>query len=184
MIAYLSGTILHHTKDGAVVLVAGIGYEVLGFWLGRIALGTKLDLYTYHYLENQTIPRLIGCPTKEGKDLLLELISVSGVGPKMAGKILDAASPATIKAAITAGNLDFLMSIKGLGKKTAQKIILDLGKTLVEATTSAESYIYDALRELSFDKREIDHVLEKLDLTGLSESAALSLVLKTLGKKS
>lgn len=183
MIGYLSGTILHYTADGAVILVGGIGYEVIGLWLGRQTLGSNLTLYTYHYLENQTIPRLIGCQTKEGRDLLVDLISVSGVGPKLAGKILDATTPSAIKTAITNADLDFLIAIKGLGKKTAQKIILDLGKTLVEATSSANSYIYEALRELSFDKREIDRVLESLDLTGLSESAALSIVLKNLGKK-
>lgn len=184
MIAYLSGTLLHHTKDGAVILVNGIGYEVLGPWLGRQTLGSQQSIYTYHYLENESLPRLIGCQTKEGRDLLIELITVNGVGPKMAGRILDAATPSAIKSAITSADLDFLTHIKGLGKKTAQKIILDLGKTLVEATSSANSYIYDALKELSFDKREIDRVLESLDLTGLSESAALSIVLKTLGKKS
>lgn len=183
MIAYLSGQLLHHTQDGAVIITGGVGYEVIGLWLGRRSVGSNLEIYTYHYLENQTIPRLIGCQTKEGRDLLIELIGVSGVGPKLAGKILDAASPAAIKTAITSGDLDFLTHIKGLGKKTAQKIILDLGKTLVEATSSANSYIYDALRELSFDKREIDKVLESVDLTGLSESTALSLVLKQLGKK-
>lgn len=183
MITYLSGQLLHHTQDGAVIVVSGVGYEVIGLWLGRQTVGSSLTLYTYHYLENQTIPRLIGCQTKEGRDLLIELISVSGVGPKLAGKILDAASVAAIKTAITSADLDFLTSIKGLGKKTAQKIILDLGKTLVEATSSANSYIYDALRELSFDKREIDRVLESIDLTGLSESAALSVVLKKLGQK-
>jgi holliday junction DNA helicase RuvA len=182
MISYLSGTLLTHTPDGAVIEVQGVGYEVIGLWLGRVALSTKLAVHTYNYLENQTIPRLIGCQTKEGRDLLLELISVSGVGPKLAGKILDAASPAAIKSAITSADLDFLTHIKGLGKKTAQKIILDLGKTLVEATSSAYTYIYDALKELSFDKREIDKALEKLDLTGLSESAALSTVLKSLGR--
>ncbi len=184
MISYLSGQLLHHTKDGAVILVDHTGYEVIGLWLGRLAIGVDLTLYTYHYLENQTIPRLIACQTKEARDLLIELITVNGVGPKMAGRILDSASVSSIKSAITSADLDFLTHIKGLGKKTAQKIILDLGKTLVEATSSANSYIYDALKELSFDKREIDKVLESLDLTGLSESSALSLVLKSLGKKS
>jgi Holliday junction DNA helicase RuvA len=183
MISYLEGKLIHHTKDGAVILVNGIGYEVIGLWLGRQSVGTDLALYTYHYIENESLPRLIGCQSKEGRDLLIELITVNGVGPKMAGRILDAASVPAIKTAITTADLDFLTHIKGLGKKTAQKIILDLGKTLVEATSSANSYIYDALRELSFDKREIDHVLESLDLTGLSESAALSLVLKKLGQK-
>jgi Holliday junction DNA helicase RuvA len=183
MISYLSGSLLHHTKDGAVIDVGGVGYEAIGLWLGRQTLGTSVKLYTYHYLENQTIPRLIACQSKEARDLLIDLIGVSGVGPKMAGKILDAAPVAAIKTAITTGDLDFMTQIKGLGKKTAQKIILDLGKTLVEATSSANSYIYDAMRELNFDKREIDRVLASLDLTGLSESAALSLVLKSLGKK-
>lgn len=183
MIAYLSGELLHHTKDGAVILSGGIGYEVIGLWLGRQVLGSDIDIYTYHYIENESIPRLIGCQSKEGRDLLIELITVNGVGPKMAGRILDAASVSSIKTAITSADLDFLTSIKGLGKKTAQKIILDLGKTLVEATSSANSYIYDALKELSFDKREIDRVLESVDLTGLSESQALSLILKRLGQK-
>ena len=183
MISYLSGKLLHHTKDGATIVVSGIGYNVIGLWLGRIALGTELVVYTYHYIEQESIPRLIGCQSKEGRDLLIELITVNGVGPKMAGRILDAASVSAIKTAITGADLDFLTHIKGLGKKTAQKIILDLGKTLIEATSSANSYIYDALRELAFDKREIDKVLETLDLTGLTESAALSIVLKALGKR-
>jgi len=183
MIAHLDGKLLYHTKDGAVIEVAGVGYEVIGLWLGRLPLGESVKLYTYHYLENESIPRLIGCQTLSGRELLLQLISVSGVGPKLASKIMSSSSPKSIMTAITSGDLDFLTSIKGLGKKTAQKIILDLGKTLVEATSSANSYIYDALKELAFDKREIDKVLESLDLTGLSESAALSLVLKSMGKK-
>lgn len=183
MIAHLSGKLIYHTKDGAVVEVSSVGYEIIGLWLGRVKLGEQIDVYTYHYLENESIPRLIGCQSLAARELLLQLISVSGVGPKLASKILDAAPPQSIMSAITSGDLDFLMNIKGLGKKTAQKIILDLGKTLVEATSSANSYIYDALKELSFDKHEIDRVLESLDLTGLSESASLSLVLKSLGKK-
>ena len=173
---------LTHTKDGAIIDVGGVGYEVIGLWLGRIPLGSDLTLYTYHYLENQAIPRLVGCQTPDARTLLLELIGVNGVGPKLASKILDAGPASTIKSAIVNANLDFLTSIKGLGKKTAQKIILDLGKTLVDATSSANQYIYDALKELSFDQREIDRVLATLDLTGLSESAALSLVLKKLGQ--
>ncbi|MFH1243991.1 MAG: Holliday junction branch migration protein RuvA [bacterium] len=182
MIAYLSGELLTHTKDGAIIIVGGVGYEVIGLWLGRVAPGTKLTLYTYHYLENQSIPRLVGCQTPEGRDLLLELISVNGVGPKMAGRILDAASVPAIKNAITSANLDFLTHIKGLGKKTAQKIILDLGKTLVTATTSANQFIYDALKELAFAKHEIDRAIERTNLTGLTESAALSQILQTLGR--
>ena len=183
MISYLSGTIHKHTSYGAIILVNGIGYEVIGMWLGRLTQDSPISLYTYHYLENESIPRLIGCESFEARKLLIDLVGVNGVGPKMASRILDSASPTAIKTAITSGDLDFLVSIKGLGKKTAQKIILDLGKTLVEAVSSANTYIYDALMGLAFDKREIDKVLESSDLTNLSESQALSLVLKKLGKK-
>lgn len=182
MIAYLTGTLLTHTREGAIITVSGVGYEVYGLWLGRVALGSAVTVYLYHYLENQTIPRLIACQTLQARELLLDLIGVSGVGPKLASKILNAGTPTTLRSAITTGDLDFLTSIKGLGKKTAQKIILDLAKTLVESTTSAHAYIYEALRELAFDKREIDQALQNLDLSGLSESSALSLVLKTLGR--
>ena len=87
MISYLSGKLLHHTKDGAVIVVSGVGYEVIGLWLGRQTIGTDLNIYTYHYIENESIPRLIGCQSKDGRDLLIELITVNGVGPKMAGRI-------------------------------------------------------------------------------------------------
>lgn len=183
MIAYLKGRLLSHTADGGVIQVQGVGYEVIGLWLGEHKLGEEIELYTYHYLENQSLPRLIGCKSLAARSLLLELIGVSGVGPKMAGKILDSAPPQAIMSAITSADLDTLTKIKGLGKKTAQKIILELGKTLVESTNSAENYIYQALRGLSFEKSEIDRAVEAVDLTGLSESQALSLVLKKLGRK-
>ncbi|HBD02415.1 MAG: Holliday junction ATP-dependent DNA helicase RuvA [Microgenomates group bacterium GW2011_GWC1_46_16] len=184
MIAYLSGTLLTHTAGGAIIEVGGVGYDVIGLWLGRQTVGSKLSLYLYHYLENQSIPRLIGCPSAEARSLLLELISVNGVGPKMAGKILDSASVPALKTAITSADLDFLTTIKGLGKKTAQKIILDLGKTLVDSQSSAHGYIYEALRELSFEKREIDRAIEHSDLTGKTESEALGIILKALGRTS
>ncbi len=182
MIAKLTGTLDSHTPDGAIIEVEGIGYEVIGQWLGKHPLGKKIEVFTYNYLENQVVPRLIACESMQAKNLLLELISVSGVGPKLGRKILDSISPQELMTAITSQDLDTLTSIKGLGKKTAQKIILELGKTLVETTTSAHTYIYDALRELSFEKREIEQAIVSLDLTGLSESQALGEVLKKLGR--
>lgn len=182
MIAYLSGTLLAHTGEGAIISVNGLGYEVIGLWLGRIQVASAVELYTYHYLENQTIPRLVGCQSAAARSLLLELISVNGVGPKLAGKILDAGSISALKNAITSADLGYLTHIKGLGKKTAQKIILDLGKTLVDTKSSAHEFLYEALRGLSFDKSEIDRAISKLDLAGKGESEALGLVLKALGR--
>ena len=182
MLSYLSGCILAHTKDGAIIGTDTLGYEVIGAWLGRHSLGEAITVWTYQYFENQSIPRLVGCETLAGRELLIQLLGVNGVGPKMGSRIVDAGSADRLTSAITGGDLDFLTHIKGLGKKTAQKIILELGKTLVDAGTTANSYLYDALSELKFTRGEIDKAIAATDLTGLSESSALGAVLKTLGR--
>ena len=183
MLAYLKGHILAHTKDGAIVATGATGHEVIGAWLGRKSVGDEVVVWTYEYLENQSIPRLVGCQSAEGRALLIELLGVNGVGPKMAGRILDAGSAAQIKQAITSGDLAFLGSVKGLGKKTAQKIVLELGKILVDATTTANAFLYDALGELKFTRAEIDRVLATINITDLSESEALAKVLQALGRR-
>ncbi len=184
MIAYLQGTILAYTKDGAIVQSGEIGYDCTGAWLSRLPVGDPVSLYTYHYLENQTIPRLIAVPTSEARSLLIELLSVSGVGPKMAGRILDALPPAKLISAITVGDLSTLTSVKGLGKKTAQKIILELGKTLVLESSSATLPYLDALLSLGFSRSEIETAVKNTDVTNLTENQAITVLLRSLGKRS
>lgn len=182
MQAYLNGTILTHTQDGAIVVVAGVGYDCTGSWLKSVALGTQIEFYTYHYLENQSIPRLIAVKTAQARELLIELLSVSGVGPKMAGRILDTFAPPELITAITTGDITTLSRVKGLGKKTAQKIILELGKTLV-LDVSVESHPYfDALVSLGFSRSEIETAIQTTDVSGLSDNAAVSALLRALGR--
>ncbi|MEI6690779.1 MAG: Holliday junction branch migration protein RuvA [bacterium] len=182
MLAFLSATILTHTKDGAIVRVGDLGYEVIGTWLGREPVGTKLDIFTYQYYENESIPRLIGTPTKIAREFLMELMTVQGVGPKMASRILDSADITRLKKAITEGDINTLRGVKGLGLKTAQKIILELGKKLVSEETSGNTTVYQALQELGFSKIEIDQAITKSNLDGLSENECISAVLKNLGR--
>lgn len=182
MQAYLNGTILSHTKDGAIIVVAGVGYDCTGSWLKTLPVGTALELYTYHYLENQSIPRLIAVKSSVARELLIELLSVSGVGPKMAGRILDALTPPQLLTAITSSDVTTLSQVKGLGKKTAQKIILELGKTLVlDSTTKSHPY-FEALVSLGFSRSEIESAIQATDVTGLSDNAAISALLRALGR--
>lgn len=180
MLAYLQGTIHTHTAAGAIVLVGPVGYECLGAWLTRLPLGDPVELYTYHYLENDNLPRLIAVPSLAARTLLIELLSVSGVGPKLAGRILDALTPERLVTAVTAGDLDTLSSVKGLGKKTAQKIILELGKTLVLDGTTNTPW-NDALSSLGFSPSEISRAVKNTELAGLADSQALTALLRTLG---
>ena len=182
MQAYLAGTILEHTNDGAIVLVAGVGYACAGSWLKSIPPGDEVTLFTYHYLENQSVPRLIAVKTSASRELLIELISVSGVGPKMAGSILDALTPHALLSAITSSDIDTLTSVKGLGKKTAQKIILELGKTLVLDSTVATHPYFEALVSLGFTRSEIETAIKSTDVTGLSDNQAVTALLRSLGR--
>lgn len=180
MLAYLQGTILAHTKNGAIILSGTLGYDCIGGWLLTKPLGTQIELYTYHYLENQSIPRLLALQSLQARSLAIALLDVSGVGPKVAGRILDTLSPSTLLEAITTGDLTLLSTVKGLGKKTAQKIILELGKTLVLENASSSPYT-EALRSLGFTPAEIENALKTTDTTNLSESQALTALMRTLG---
>ena len=182
MIAYLKGTILEFTKEGAIIHINGVGYEVVGSWLGKFSVNEEVEVYTYEYLENSSIPRLIACRSFEARSIFLSLLSVSGVGPKMAGRIVDALNPQELISAITSGDLEVLGKVKGLGKKTAQKIILELGKILVTSSTSKDANLIEALSSLKFTPQEIKDAIAHTDLQGLSESAQISALLKTLGK--
>lgn len=181
MIAYLKGTILAHIEGGAIVTTDNIGYALIGTWLSRRAIGTSVELYCYHYLENQSIPRLLAVESLEARGLVISLLDVSGVGPKMAGRILDTLAPADLVSAITTGDLSTLSKVKGLGKKTAQKIILELGRTLVLGSNISSPYT-EALLSLGFTKAEVDHALKTTKTDGLSESQALGALMRNLGR--
>lgn len=183
MLSFLHGTILAYTKDGAIIRVGDLGYEVIGSWLLREPLATEHDIYTYQYYENENIPRLIGVADQASRHFLMELMTVQGVGPKMASRIVDSADIDKLKAAITKGDLTTLKGVKGLGTKTAQKIILELGKKLVDSEATTNSTVYEALLGLGFSRGEIDQAISKSDLTGLSDNQSVALVLKNLGRR-
>lgn len=181
MIAFLTGTIHSHTKDGAVILAGPLGYEVIGSWLGRKPLGTAVEAWIYEYLENESIPRMVGCQSEGDRNLFLQLLSVQGVGPKMASRIVDTLPGNALIQAITGGDVDMLSTVKGLGKKTAQKIILELGKILVTDVSPAHAGLYEALSSLKFTRHEIDRAIEKSNLEDMTESQQLTVLLRTLG---
>jgi Holliday junction DNA helicase RuvA len=182
MLAYLRGTILIHTKDGAIITTSDLGYEVIGAWLHKEAVGTQVTVWTYQYLENQSVPHLVALQSETARSLFLELISVSGVGPKMGSRILDTLPPTELIRAIHTGNTTALCRVKGLGKKTAQKMILELGKILVTEATPAYAGLYEALTALGFRTEEIDQALKATSIDGMDEDQAITAILRALGR--
>ena len=127
MIAYLKGKVLTITSETAIVEVGGVGYELYcsGGAFRKITVGEVVELYTYLQVKEDGIT-LFGFVNPKEKELFLKVISVSGVGPKMGIAILTGLSADEFTQAIATADVKRLSAVKGLGKKTAEKIVLEL----------------------------------------------------------
>lgn len=133
MIAYLKGKILEKSENLIILEVNNVGYEVnisLNTYL-TLANKEECELFTYLQVKEDGIS-LFGFSTKSEKELFTNLITVNGVGPKMAITILSGASITDIVTAIVSEDSKMLSKFKGVGKKTAERIILELKEKLGE----------------------------------------------------
>lgn len=141
MIAYLKGRVLTITSETAIVEVGGVGYELYcsGGAFRKITVGETVELYTYLQVKEDGIT-LFGFANPKEKELFLKVISVSGVGPKMGIAILTGLSADEFTQAIATADVKRLSAVKGLGKKTAEKIVLELhGKISAAEVMSASA---------------------------------------------
>lgn len=127
MFSYINGEIAEISGSNVVVDVGGIGYElaVSYFTLADCKLGQKKRFYTYLQVREDGVS-LFGFSTLEEKSMFLNLISVSGVGCKMAQAVLSGMDSVSLATAIFREDTKSLTKIKGLGKKTAERIVLEL----------------------------------------------------------
>lgn len=141
MIGYIKGKILNITPDYALIETAGgLGFEVVCSYsaFSSLAGKTEGELYTYLQVGENGVA-LYGFSSQEEKNMFLKLITVSGVGPKMGIAVLSGLNVADLATAIATSDVKRLSSIKGLGKKTAERIILELReKVTAPAAQSAE----------------------------------------------
>ncbi|MBR2646613.1 MAG: Holliday junction branch migration protein RuvA [Clostridia bacterium] len=127
MIAYLRGRVLTTTAETVILDVNGVGYEAYcsGGAFKKITQGEIAELYTYLQVKEDGVT-LFGFESPKEKELFLKLISVSGVGPKMGIAILAGLSADEFAQAVATADVKRLSAVKGLGKKTAEKIVLEL----------------------------------------------------------
>lgn len=140
MIGYVKGNILSLTPDTALILTeSGVGFEILISAAAYDSLASKKEggLYTYMQLREDGVS-LFGFAQTEEKEMFLKLISVSGVGPKMGIAVLSGMKAGDVAAAIATNDVKRLSAVKGLGKKTAERIILEL-REKVQTIVSAEA---------------------------------------------
>jgi len=168
MIAYLKGTI-KNIKEGCITIIVNdvIGYDV---FLSQVdiavcQIGSQLELFCYHHITDRG-QSLYGFLNKSAKDLFLLLIdNVAGIGPKSALKIIGKAQPQDLINVIESGDVDMLASY-GLGKKTAEKIMLGLKDKLMITDapnlTPKQSDAIDALVNLGYSNQEAREALKNV----------------------
>ena len=128
MIQYIHGT-LCEISDGMIIVEAGgIGYgiNVPASVIGELpAVGTEVRIYTYYSVKEDS-QSLFGFLYKEDREMFVQLIGINGIGPKGALAILSALRPDDLRMAIITGDAKAISSAQGIGKKTAERVILDL----------------------------------------------------------
>lgn len=127
MIGYLKGKIKYLSPDYVLIEVNGVGYEVVcsGAAFSRLSGAAEGEVYTYMQVKEDGVS-LFGFADVKEKELFLKLTSVQGVGAKMAIALLSSMRPSEISEAIASADSKRLSAVKGLGKKTAERIILEL----------------------------------------------------------
>jgi len=189
MIARLEGKVAAKGEDHLVVRVGGIGFKVYvpSPTLARVELGEEIELDTHlHVRENEL--SLYGCEGSEELAFFHLLLGVPGVGPRLALNMLSHGPLAKLRQAIGLGDVATLTHIPGIGRKTAERIILDLKDKVVveELPTPGEGARYDpqaveALISLGYSAAEARAALENLPGDELSLEEQILWALRHLG---
>lgn len=185
MIAYLEGAVLQKTNSYIIVQAEGLGYKVFVTpEVLEVRLGDRVSLYTYMKVSEDG-QSLFGLPDFASLQFFELLITVSGVGPKMALAILSAAKADAVRQAIASQDAAIFTRISGVGLKTAEKIIVELKNkvgVLESALSGAGSTeTFDALLGLGYNQREVRDVINKIDTT-LPVQEQIKQALKFFGK--
>lgn len=179
MIGYLAGEVKLIDESKILIVQGGIGYEVNLPLASLITLqpGTSIELYVHTHVREDQIS-LFGFFDDNERQLFRKLISVSGVGPKSALGILSVATPSTIIRAIASANVDLFPKVPGVGRKTVEKLILELKNSfnLDQAAKDETDAMRDArlaLETLGYNQKDITAAL-----TNISPSGAMNEIIR------
>ncbi|HKX72496.1 MAG TPA: Holliday junction branch migration protein RuvA [Candidatus Saccharimonadales bacterium] len=191
MIAHVSGEVVEKTANALIIDVGGLGYEVqvAAHDFEAAALGQAIKLYTHDHLR-ENAHELFGFSHLTAKRLFELLISVSGVGPKMALAILSLGNIESTRSAIAMGDSSFVQRASGVGKRIAERITVDLRDKVGAPGTAATSDApmtglpgddaLDALLALGYTMQQANEALAQVD-TKLDVQARIKLALRVIG---
>ncbi|MBR4986152.1 MAG: Holliday junction branch migration protein RuvA [Proteobacteria bacterium] len=185
MIGFLRGTVLNVDRSELIVEAgqSGVGYRIClaAPEAAMPAPGEAVELHIYTQVREDAI-ELYGFRTRDERTLFTLLISVKGIGAKVAVSLLSMLSPGEVQVAVLTGNVALLKKVPGIGAKVAQRLVLELQEALkayhfadaIPETSArpvpvaAHADTRSALRNFGFSESDIDKVLERLDASGES----------------
>lgn len=191
MISYLQGKIIHKKNQKITLLtVGGVGYEILvtPVFYVDLVLNTDASIFTYMVVRENAM-ELCGFSNLAEKDLFLKFLDVNGVGPKSALNIISLGSVEEISSAIARGDVNYLTKVSGIGKRTAERIVVELKNKVDSLSTKLENInsenlgeAVDALVSLGYSKEEARETARSLESEGKSSEELIRQALRILGK--
>lgn len=197
MYAYISGTVEETDLNGVVIGNNGIGYYIQcpTSVMNSVSIGQNAKIYTYQHVREDAII-LFGFLTKEDRTMFLRLISVSGIGPKIGLQVLSSLSAGDLAMILVGGDANALTRVPGIGKKTAQRMILELREkvdndelvnaTVQKGTAPQSSMISDAiyaLAALGYSSQEASKAVESVAPDCKDTESIIRAVLKSLDRR-
>jgi Holliday junction DNA helicase RuvA len=175
MIGHLRGTILEKHPNQVIVEAAGVGYDVqipISTYTSLASEGAAVALRIYTHVREDSL-LLFGFATTEEKVVFERLISVSGIGPKLAIAVLSGLPTSDLIAAIRASDVQRLVRIPGVGKKTAERIILELKDKLVGVEIGAPAAPVESAATWNSLERDVLSALQNLGCSRLAAEEAI-----------
>lgn len=190
MISQLAGNVIHKDERYIILSAGGVGYKVFSTndTIQKIPLSKPAVIWTYLAVRENALD-LYGFTTQEDLNFFELLITISGIGPKSALSILNLATIATLQKAIHTGDASYLTKVSGVGRKNAEKIVLELKDKIGaegvsgEAEALVHSDSLEALKSLGYSERESRDALKKVPEKITDAGESVKFALKILSKQ-
>ncbi len=189
MIGALTGTPLHRTEKYILLDVSGVGYKVFAT-LDTIEFAASVSsvFLFIHTVVREDVLELYGFRDEISLDMFERLIGISGIGPRSALGVLSVAAPENLKSAIINGDISYLTKVSGIGKKTAEKILLELRDVLGKGVSAHNTAMTDdtevlmALESLGYSTSEARATLQYINPETVGTNNKIKEALKVLSK--
>lgn len=190
MISYITGKIVHKQNQKVTVLTSGgVGYlvGVMPMLFLELVLNSEVNLYTYLAVRENALD-LYGFKDLSERDLFMKFLDVTGIGPKTALHLLSLGTVDEISGAIGRGDVDYLTKVSGIGRKTAERIIVELKGKMISGRDTGYGIrddgqlgeVVDALVSLGYSREEARDLIKDLDSKDKTSEALLREALKRL----